>query len=216
MSLWNARLRRATGPVLQPYFEDVGTEIQSLRGQLQDQVRDQLRDHLDDFQARLAVQLQDQARDQLNDHLDGFLSRLQGSVASEVESRLLPRLGSVDDEVASLREGTAETGLLTGALRDDVAALQSDVVELTRMLRMQADAADQVAEALGRTLIRLSVEVEDLNVAMGGTPPRGAQLWPALGPEEEAIEAPDEAGAAPLDLWGGIHRPGPGEQIPTL
>ncbi|MGP8207020.1 MAG: hypothetical protein ACLQVK_13395 [Acidimicrobiales bacterium] len=87
MSLWNARLRRATGPVLQPYFEDVGTEIQSLRGQLQDQVRDQL-----------------------NDHLDWFLSRLQGSVASEVESRLLPRLGSVDDEVASLREGTAETG----------------------------------------------------------------------------------------------------------
>ena len=98
--------------------------------------------------------------------------------------------------------GTAETSSLTGALRDDVASLQSDVVELTRMLRMQADAADQVAEALGRTLIRLSVEVEDLNAALGGSPARGAELWPALGAEEEAIEAQEEARVVSLGLWG--------------
>ena len=200
MNPWKARLRKATSPVLQPYFQDVGTEIESLRSQLQDQVRDQLNDHLDSFRDMFRLQLQDQVRDQLNDHLESFLSRLQGQVASEVESRLLPRLGSVDAEVASLRDGTAETSSLTGALRDDVAALQSDIVELTRMLRMQADAADQVAEALGRTLIRLSVEVEDLNVALGGSPARAAELWPALGPEEEDVGAQDEARVVSLGL----------------
>jgi hypothetical protein len=129
------------------------------------------------------LQLQDQVRDQLNDHLEAFLARLQGEIASEVEIRLLPGFGALSTEVVSLRGDTAETGSLTGALRDDVVALESDVVELTRMLRMQADAADQVAEALGRTLIRLSVEVEDLNVALGASPGRGTEAWPPLGPE---------------------------------
>jgi hypothetical protein len=100
-----------------------------------------------------------------------------------------------------LRNSTDETSSLTGALRDDVASLQSDVVELTRMLRMQADAADQVAEALGRTLIRLSVEVEDLNAALGGSPARGAELWPALSAEDEAQEAQEEARVVSLGLW---------------
>jgi hypothetical protein len=170
--------------------------------QLQDQLRDQINDHLEGFRALLGLQLQDQLRDQINDHLDGFLSRLQGHVADTVADRLSPRLGSVDAEVASLRDTTAETGSLTGALRDDVASLQSDIVELTRMLRMQADAADQVAEALGRTLIRLSVEVEDLNAALGGSPARGAELWPALSAEEEAQEAQEEARVVSLGLWG--------------
>jgi uncharacterized protein (DUF2267 family) len=169
--------------------------------QLQDQLRDQINDHLEGFRALLGLQLQDQLRDQLNDHLDGFLSRLQGHVADSVADRLSPRLGSVDAEVASLRNSTDETSSLTGALRDDVASLQSDVVELTRMLRMQADAADQVAEALGRTLIRLSVEVEDLNAALGGSPARGAELWPALSVEDEAHEAQEEARVVSLGLW---------------
>ena len=52
-----------------------------------------------------------------------------------------------------------------GSLRDDVRA---DIVEMTRMLRMQGDAADQVAEALGRTLARLSAEVDLLAGALGG------------------------------------------------
>jgi len=125
-----------------------------------------------------------------------------GPCRDTVADRLSPRLGSVDAEVASLRDTTAETGSLTGALRDDVASLQSDIVELTRMLRMQADAADQVAEALGRTLIRLSVEVEDLNAALGGSPARGAELWPALSAEEEAQEAQEEARVVSLGLWG--------------
>ena len=169
--------------------------------QLQDQARDQLNNHLEGFRALLGIQLQDQLRDQLNDHLDGFLSRLQGHVANSVADRLSPWLSSVDAEVASVRDGTAETSSLTGALREEVASLQSDIVELTRMLRMQADAADQVAEALGRTLIRLSVEVEDLNAALGGSPARGTELWPALGAEEVGQEAQEEARVVSLGLW---------------
>jgi hypothetical protein len=44
--------------------------------------------------------------------------------------------------------------------------LRKDIVELTRMLRMQGDAADQVAETLGRTFTRLSAEVESLSTAV--------------------------------------------------
>jgi hypothetical protein len=66
---------------------------------------------------------------------------------------------------------------------------------------MQADAADQVAEALGRTLVRLSVEVEDLNKALGGPPASGAELWPALALEDGALGTPDEARVIALGLW---------------
>ena len=45
----------------------------------------------------------------------------------------------------------------------------SDLVELNRVLRMQGDAADQVAEVLGRTLTRLSAEVEMLAGAVEGS-----------------------------------------------
>jgi hypothetical protein len=49
--------------------------------------------------------------------------------------------------------------------------VRRDIVELTRMLRMQGDAADQVAEALGRTLARLSAEVDVLGEALDGRAP---------------------------------------------
>ena len=58
-------------------------------------------------------------------------------------------------DMASVRREAA-------SLRDD---LRRDIVELTRMLRMQGDAADQVAEALGRTIVRLSEELEALGEA---------------------------------------------------
>jgi ubiquinone biosynthesis protein UbiJ len=56
---------------------------------------------------------------------------------------------------------------LFGAVHSETDKLRKDVVELTRMLRMQGDAADQVAEALGRTFTRLSAEVESLSEAVG-------------------------------------------------
>jgi hypothetical protein len=67
---------------------------------------------------------------------------------------------------------------------------------------MQAVAADQVAEALGRTLVRLSVKVEDLNAAMGGSPPPGP--WPAPGAEDEAAGAEVEARVVSLGPWGAV------------
>ena len=53
-----------------------------------------------------------------------------------------------------------------GNLTSEVEGLRSDLVELNRVLRMQGDAADQVAEVLGRTLTRLSAEVEVLSGAV--------------------------------------------------
>lgn len=52
------------------------------------------------------------------------------------------------------------------AVHDETADLRSDIVELTRMIRMQGDAADQVAEVMGRTFTRLSSEVGALSAAV--------------------------------------------------
>jgi hypothetical protein len=94
---------------------------------------------------------------------------------------------SVVDEARAIREearyARAATESELADLRTDVAsvveALRSEIVELTRMLRMQGDAADQLAETLGRTLARLSGEVEALGEAvqaldarLEGTPSR--------------------------------------------
>jgi hypothetical protein len=49
------------------------------------------------------------------------------------------------------------------ALHDD---LRAEMVEVARMLRMQGDADDELAETLGRTLTRLSAEVEGLSTAV--------------------------------------------------
>jgi hypothetical protein len=46
------------------------------------------------------------------------------------------------------------------------AYLRTELAEMHRMLRQQSDAADQVAETLGRTLTRLSAEVADLSEAL--------------------------------------------------
>lgn len=46
--------------------------------------------------------------------------------------------------------------------RDLVGALRAEMVEVARMLRQQGDASDEVAEVLGRTLVRLSAEIDEL------------------------------------------------------
>jgi len=52
---------------------------------------------------------------------------------------------------------------LFGTVSSETSSVRSDVEELTRMIRMQGDAADQVAEIMGRALTRLSAEVEVLS-----------------------------------------------------
>jgi DNA repair exonuclease SbcCD ATPase subunit len=52
------------------------------------------------------------------------------------------------------------------AVHDESANMRRDIAELTRMIRMQGDAQDEVAEVMGRTLTRLSAEVEALGLAL--------------------------------------------------
>ncbi|HMK97894.1 MAG TPA: hypothetical protein VK425_10135 [Acidimicrobiales bacterium] len=83
---------------------------------------------------------------------------------------------------AELREGMGELGQATrqaleklellmmaqleglfGAVASEAGAVRTDLEELTRMIRMQGDASDQVAEVMGRAFNRLSAEVEVLS-----------------------------------------------------
>ncbi len=71
--------------------------------------------------------------------------------------------------MASLRADIGGLRADIGGLNEGVEGLRSDLVELNRVLRMQGDAADQVAEVLGRALTRLSAEVEILTGALEGS-----------------------------------------------
>lgn len=64
---------------------------------------------------------------------------------------------------ADLRHQIAELEERIGQILPGVRA---ENAELTRMLRQQGDASDQVAEILGRTLARLGAEVEALSQAV--------------------------------------------------
>jgi formylmethanofuran dehydrogenase subunit C len=91
-------------------------------------------------------------------------------VADEARGVREAVIASLIDECRAVREeGRAQRSATEAemtALRSDVGALRGDIVELTRMLRMQGDASDQVAEVMGRTLVRLSAEVEALAGAL--------------------------------------------------
>jgi chromosome segregation ATPase len=100
-----------------------------------------------------------------------------GSVVDESRAVRETVVGSVIDESRGIKEearaARAATESEMASLRADVNNLasevegvRSDLVELNRVLRMQGDAADQVAEVLGRTLTRLSAEVEVLSGAL--------------------------------------------------
>jgi len=103
----------------------------------------------------------------------------------EVEASLVHQLEGQAKRQAELRSGFGDMGAsikksleklellmmgqlegLFGAVHDETASLRADIVELTRMLRMQGDAADQVAEVMGRTFTRLSAEVASLSEAV--------------------------------------------------
>ena len=115
--------------------------------------------------------------DQLTDGLTAEVRSLQAKIdATSVEIRsevnetttreLADRLATMSVEIRSevngtvIREISALTAELSAKFSAEMDALRADYVELTRMFRMQGDAADQVAEALGRTLTRLTAELE--------------------------------------------------------
>ncbi len=117
----------------------------------------------------------------LEEHVDNFeqhvLSQFEGQAQRQAELRW-----AIDEQVRALYglEATearleARVGDLTKAMGDEVATLRADLVEITRMLRMQGDAADQVAEVLGRTIARLSAEVDQLSEALHSLAPEPVQ-----------------------------------------
>ena len=117
----------------------------------------------------------------LVDETRGLYEKVTASVADEARGVRESVTASVADEARGVREAlTASLGDEARAVREEVGALRSDLdhlgsevgllrrdmVEMTRMLRMQGDASDQVAEVMGRTLARLSAEVEALAGAL--------------------------------------------------
>ncbi len=83
---------------------------------------------------------------------------------------------------------------LFAEMRDETSrTLRAELVEVQRMLRQQGDAADEVAETLGRTLVRLSSEIEALSAAIDRLDATRQTTGPAA---EEAAAADDVPGAA--------------------
>ncbi|MGH9104290.1 MAG: hypothetical protein ACRDZX_00340 [Acidimicrobiales bacterium] len=101
--------------------------------------------------------------------------QLEGQAQRQVELRQ-----AMEEHTATLKQAMEKLELLFmgqleglfGAVHGETAELRGDIVELTRMLRMQGDAADQVAEVMGRTLTRLSAEVEILHAVVETLPAR--------------------------------------------
>jgi hypothetical protein len=66
---------------------------------------------------------------------------------------------------------------MTDAIRaETIAAMRSELAEIYRILNQQSDAADEVAEALGRTITRLSAEVARLTDALAEFEERSGQV----------------------------------------
>jgi hypothetical protein len=89
-------------------------------------------------------------------------AEINGTVIREVANRAAELSIEIRSEVNGtvIREVNALVGELSTRFSAEMDVLRTDYVELTRMFRMQGDAADQVAEALGRTLTRLTAELE--------------------------------------------------------
>ncbi|MHB1533285.1 MAG: hypothetical protein ACYC1D_01475 [Acidimicrobiales bacterium] len=77
-----------------------------------------------------------------------------------------PVISEVSETVSTAVSAQVTQDVTEGVTADLTGRLRVEVVELTRMLRQQGDAADEVAEALGRTLARLSAEIESLAAAV--------------------------------------------------
>lgn len=106
---------------------------------------------------------------QMGDLRDELLARLAEATQREVELRealdtltllVANSVGDINNKLDRLPAQIAESA--TKATEDLTEVVRAELVEVTRMLRMQGDAADQVAEVLGRTMVRLSAEVNAL------------------------------------------------------
>jgi len=95
--------------------------------------------------AQLATETAPRVAEVVSEQIRGELSRLLTTTV--LEGRIEPRLAQIEAEL--------------------VRNLHAEMVEVARMLRIQGDADDELASTLGRTLLRLSAEVEELAAAVG-------------------------------------------------
>ncbi len=114
---------------------------------------------------------------QMGDLRDELLARLAESTQRELELRqavdtltllVANSVADINDKLDRLPARIAESA--TRVTEDMTEVVRAELVEVARMLRMQGDAADQVAEVLGRTMVRLSAEVNALADAVGDGP----------------------------------------------
>jgi hypothetical protein len=125
---------------------------------------------LADRLATMSVEIRSEVNETTKRELADRLATMSVEIRSEVNGTTIRevanRAGELSVEIRSevnstiIREISALAAELSARYSAEMDALRADYVELTRMFRMQGDAADQVAEALGRTLTRLTAELE--------------------------------------------------------
>jgi len=109
----------------------------------------------------------------VQEHFDNTSATLVGYFDEQAQRQSELRSG-MDELWQATRQALEKLELLVLAqleglfstVSSEAGAVRSDVEELTRMIRMQGDASDQVAEVMGRALNRLSAEVETLSAVV--------------------------------------------------
>jgi hypothetical protein len=174
-------LRSAVDRLLRPYFTEmtaeVTAEVRSLQAKIdatsiaiRSEVNGTIVRELTDRLATMSVEIRSEVNETTKRELADRLATMSVEIRSEVNEttkrELADRLATMSVEIRSevngtvIREADGLTAELSEKFSAEMDALRTDYVELTRMFRMQGDAADQVAEALGRTLTRLTAELE--------------------------------------------------------
>jgi myosin heavy subunit len=151
-------LRSTVDRLLRPHFDQLTdgltAEVRSLQAKI-DATSVEIRSEVNETTTR-----------ELADRLATMSVEIRSEVNETTKRELADRLATMSVEIRSevngtvIREISALTAELSAKFSAEMDALRADYVELTRMFRMQGDAADQVAEALGRTLTRLTAELE--------------------------------------------------------
>ncbi len=187
MNAFSRPLRKEIDRFALPYVHAVIDEVKAVRQSLAHEARAMraaLVDETRGLYEKVTASVADEARgvrESVTASVTDETAAIRVSVADEARGVRESVTASVADEARGVREAlTASLGDEARAVREEVGALRSDLdhlgsevgllrrdmVEMTRMLRMQGDASDQVAEVMGRTLARLSAEVEALAGAL--------------------------------------------------
>lgn len=202
MTAIKAGARAAIDRFLKTYFDRLTDDVTEMRAEVSSLLRSfattsaQVRGELESLRSASGAAL-DELRDQLVTQEGPRLDAVEAKAGQllvrfgEVESNVVHQLEgqakrqaelrqAMDDHARAMREAMEKLELLFlkqleglfGAVHGETANLRSDIAELTRMIRMQGDAADEVAEVMGRTLARLSAEVDALSLAIEGSQAR--------------------------------------------